>query len=268
MGIAEICQFTLLQTPLHPLILIVSYLLFVLKLGPIWMKNRQQFEMKKVLMLYNTSQIFFNASLFVELVPLLFKLNLFCGPIEKSELTMYSTLMVLCYKYILLKVYDMVETGFFVLRKSHRQITFLHVYHHVVIFGTSWICAKYFLESRKYPLGPILVFGVWNTFVHSLMYTYYLLSINGSLRQLWWKKCITLLQLAQHSTMLVTTAVDAINDKCPYPMHMQLVGLINFSLMVYLFSRFYLEAYCAKNKNFDRIGASGMLLTLPRNHSE
>ena len=147
-------------------------------------------------------------------MPLLFKLNLFCGPIEKSELTMYSTLMVLCYKYILLKVYDMVETvnpstlgdistynrdvffqGFFVLRKSHRQITFLHVYHHVVIFGTSWICAKYFLESRKYPLGPILVFGVWNTFVHSLMYTYYLLSINGSLRQLWWKKCITLLQL-------------------------------------------------------------------------
>ncbi|XP_063915668.1 very long chain fatty acid elongase F-like, partial [Zophobas morio] len=154
MGFAEICQFTLMQSPFQALFLIVFYLLFVLKLGPIWMKDRQQFEMKKVLMVYNTSQIFFNTYLLIKLVPLLFKLNLFCGPIEESELKMYSTLSDLCYKYILLKVYDMIETGFFVLRKSHRQITFLHVFHHVMVFGGSCLAAHYFLESRKYPLGP------------------------------------------------------------------------------------------------------------------
>jgi len=37
------------------------------------------------------------------------------------------------YCYFLLKVVDLVETIFFVLRKKNSQVSFLHVYHHIMM---------------------------------------------------------------------------------------------------------------------------------------
>jgi len=80
---------------------------------------------------------------------------------------------------------------FFVLRKKEKQITFLHMYHHTVMPMISWACTKY------YPGGHGTFIGVINSFVHIIMYFYYMMSAMGPQYQkyLWWKKYITTLQM-------------------------------------------------------------------------
>lgn len=46
---------------------------------------------------------------------------------------------LLAYGYFLLKIYDLVETLFFVLRKKQSQVSFLHLYHHIMILFFTYI---------------------------------------------------------------------------------------------------------------------------------
>lgn len=83
---------------------------------------------------------------------------------------------------------------FFVLRKKDKQITFLHMYHHTAMPMVSWGCTKY------YPGGHGTLIGVINSFVHIIMYFYYMMSAMGPQyhKYLWWKKYITTLQMVRH----------------------------------------------------------------------
>lgn len=44
----------------------------------------------------------------------------------------------------MLKIVELVETVFFVLRKKQNQVSALHVYHHVSMVLLAWIGVKYF----------------------------------------------------------------------------------------------------------------------------
>lgn len=87
---------------------------------------------------------------------------------------------------------------FFVLRKKHNQITFLHVYHHIGMVAGMWLGIRYVGGGSSIHL-PLL-----NTFVHTVMYTYYLLSAwSTDMKQnLWWKKYITQLQIVSRFSIL------------------------------------------------------------------
>lgn len=93
--------------------------------------------------------------------------------------------------YFLAKMSELLDTIFFVLRKKDNQITFLHMYHHTVMPMISWGVTKY------YPGGHCTLIGVINSFVHIIMYFYYMMAAMGPQYQkfLWWKKYITTLQL-------------------------------------------------------------------------
>lgn len=62
----------------------------------------------------------------------------------------------------------------------------------------SWGATKYF------PGGHCTFIGLVNSFVHIIMYTYYLLAAMGPQyqRYLWWKRYITTLQLVCKNFML------------------------------------------------------------------
>ena len=85
---------------------------------------------------------------------------------------------------------------FFILRKKHAQISFLHVYHHIMILMVGWMGTKYY-PPATYPGGPCLLFGLVNCFVHMFMYYYYLRSVTRgpNLNSMTWKKYVTVLQL-------------------------------------------------------------------------
>ena len=103
------------------------------------------------------------------------------------------------YAYFVCKLIELLDTVFFVMRKKQRQISFLHVYHH----GMMPICA--WIGVRFVPGGHGTLLGVINSFIHILMYTYYMLSAFGPEVQkyLWWKKYLTSLQLVQFTIILV-----------------------------------------------------------------
>lgn len=77
------------------------------------------------------------------------------------------------------------------LRKKDNQVSFLHLYHHTVMPMISWGASKY------YPGGHGTFIGVINSFVHIVMYFYYMLAAMGPEFQkyLWWKHWITNLQM-------------------------------------------------------------------------
>ncbi|XP_063914403.1 very long chain fatty acid elongase 2-like [Zophobas morio] len=236
--------FILTQSPYHLVIIIAGYLLAI-KLGSILMKNRQPFELKQVLVYYNYSQIFFNVYLLLTVLPVSHKTSMFCRP-DDDQFEGTATTTTLHQQYVALKLYDFLDTIFFVLRKKQDQISFLHVYHHILVFGVSWVLLKYF-PIGPYPVGPPMLFFIVNCFVHAVMYTYYLKSARQRVKNLLWKKYVTLLQLVQHYVMLFLSINALTSGSCPYPKGLVLVAVVGFFSMVYLFSQFYYRAYVRKN---------------------
>uniref|UniRef100_T1GZ15 Elongation of very long chain fatty acids protein n=1 Tax=Megaselia scalaris TaxID=36166 RepID=T1GZ15_MEGSC len=112
--------------------IILVYLLFVLKIGKIYMKNRSPYKLKKFIVAYNIFQI--AACLLVikaiwsdEKAPP-------SRYFSQCQVAEYMNKWSYLYKFnvgiYLLKCSEMLETIIFVLRKKWRQVSFLHVFHH------------------------------------------------------------------------------------------------------------------------------------------
>ena len=87
------------------------------------------------------------------------------------------------------KFTEFLDTVFFVLRKKNKSISFLHVFHHSIMpmgtyFGVLFV-----------PGGHGTFYGFLNSFVHIVMYSYYLLAALGPKYQkfLWWKRYLTVI---------------------------------------------------------------------------
>lgn len=61
----------------------------------------------------------------------------------------------MAYCYFLVKICDLFDTVFFVLRKRTRQISFLHVYHHVAIMMGAYIAVAWAPGNFPIVFGPI-----------------------------------------------------------------------------------------------------------------
>lgn len=56
----------------------------------------------------------------------------------------------------MIKILDLLETIFFVLRKKQNQVSFLHVYHHVGMVMGGWGATKYI------PGGHVTFLGIYH----------------------------------------------------------------------------------------------------------
>ncbi|KYN15373.1 Elongation of very long chain fatty acids protein 4 [Trachymyrmex cornetzi] len=111
---------------------------------------------------------------------------------------------------LMLKLFDLVETVVFVLRKKDRQISFLHTYHHVSTFIYVWLMLSYFSHSFNTVSMPL------NCSVHVIMYSYYFLSTFGSNMQrilLPVKKSITTLQMT-HIAFIMVISMQGFIPSC------------------------------------------------------
>ncbi|KOB68634.1 Elongation of very long chain fatty acids protein [Operophtera brumata] len=162
--------------------ILVLYLFFTLKWGPRYMANKNPFQLKKTLVIYNFLQVVVSVWLFNEGLEAgwLRTYSWKCQPVDTSD------------SPEAMRISELLDTVFFVIRKKERQITFLHLYHHTVMPMISWGATKY------YPGGHGTLIGVVNSFVHIIMYTYYMFAAFGPRfqRYLFWKKYITTLQMA------------------------------------------------------------------------
>lgn len=232
----------LIQSPWPLASIILGYLYFVLKLGPEYMQDRKPFSLKRILQLYNVGQV-------VACVFLVYgvavngwttKFSPFkCHPVEYSNDPMALGLARMAYWTFIVKLAELFETCAFVLRKKQNQVSKLHLYHHVSTLFFSWCGAKY--VGGGMATFPIMV----NSFIHILMYTYYLLATFGPDWQSYlapMKPKLTMLQMIQFCILIMHSSI-ALRPDCPVPRFLVYMFIPNVGVIFYMFYDFFKRSY-------------------------
>ncbi|EUD64737.1 hypothetical protein C922_04881 [Plasmodium inui San Antonio 1] len=172
--------------------LIVLLYLLMCKYGPAGMKNRKEFDLRRVVFLWNVLLSFFNLIVVVKLTPVLiyaiskytFTGLLIIPPIYTNA---FGTSGLWVCLFILSKFVELADTLFLILRK--KRITLLHWFHHSSVLLYTW--HTYYAEV---PAG--FTFIIINAIVHTIMYTYYAMTTVRR-KPLCWNILVTLLQILQ-----------------------------------------------------------------------
>ncbi|XP_011863262.1 PREDICTED: elongation of very long chain fatty acids protein AAEL008004-like [Vollenhovia emeryi] len=231
------------QVPL----IIFAYLYFVLSCGPRFMKNRSPYSLRIFMKLYNIVQVLGNAWVIYEFIDAgLFSLPLVCPRIDYSYNYIPMRITRCIWHFFLLKVLDYVDTFVFVLRKKDNQVSPLHLYHHVSTLALTWISVRY------YAVTGMGVTNIINSFIHTIMYTYYFLaawgpSVKRAIEPM--KRCITMLQMIQ-LMLLILYALQYIVLDCTDGNNIIVITFItNAVINLYMFRKFYRKTY----KNGEKI---------------
>ncbi|KAG5875514.1 hypothetical protein JTB14_012736 [Gonioctena quinquepunctata] len=173
-----------------------------------------------------------------------------CLPVDytTSAFALYEVAIVR--KYFWLKIFDGLDTIFFVLRKSHRQISFLHVYHHAVMVFCTWTGLVFYAGGHSMFLGAI------NVLVHAVMFSYYLLTcIDSSWRRSKiFKRTLTQMQLVQFLAIIIIYG-RALRADCAYPKYPSYGLTTQASFIFIMFLDFYRKEYLSANKKEKKVKA-------------
>lgn len=109
---------------------------------------------------------------------------------------------------------------------------------------------------KFYPGGQFIYVGFINSFVHIIMYSYYLLTVydRSVKKSFWWKKHITQLQLFQFFLYSILFLLPLTQKQCNFPKALCMVVLPQVSTLTFLFADFYYRNYiCGKLKDTDGV---------------
>ncbi|XP_066993699.1 very long chain fatty acid elongase 7 [Anabrus simplex] len=233
------------STPVYAIGTLVIYVKFAKDWGPKLMKDREPFDLRRFIVVYNISQILLNAWLFCKGLSwvLRHEYSLWCEPMQYTYSPRELEVVTLTRYYFLLKVYDLLDTVFFVLRKKQNHVSFVHVYHHSGMFLTTWMAVKFL------PGGHGFFLAFMNTVVHTIMYTYYLLtSISPEYgKYIWWKKHLTQLQMTQFLLNFIHMALPLVWTDCDYPKWGLWIICPQNIIIFLLFADFYKKTYIDKS---------------------
>lgn len=247
----------LMSSPLPTIGMCFAYVAIV-HWGQKWMKDRQAYDLKYCLVIYNFLLVLLSVYMFHEVfvsTVLRPEFHLLCQAVDYKDEYWPKRLGAVIWWFYFSKLIEFLDTIFFVLRKKNSQITFLHVYHHFTMpllwySGVKWVgggCSYY---------APLA-----NSFIHTLMYTYYMLAAVGPQMQpyLWWKKYMTKLQLFQFVSM-ISIAMYGIIRPCGFPPNWLWAQVVVCFTYFVLFCNFYYQAYVkrARERKFRKAEQSGV----------
>jgi elongation of very long chain fatty acids protein 4 len=193
---------------------------------------------KRTIQAYNILQVVCNIPIFTALA--YFLTTQATGPFL-TNVPKSSEIATFTMAHYVTKYLDLFDTLFIALRKSTRQLTFLHVYHHVSILMV-W---EYIVECNVHN-GTGATPAMINSFVHAVMYFHYLLQSFDIKHK--YKHWITRIQIAQfvygffHSIAMLHHE-NVIQKKYA------IIQLVYQIQMLYLFGNFYIKTYTTKLKN-------------------
>lgn len=177
---------------------IVLYLATI-KILNVVMREREAFQLKGAMKLYNLAQVllcgYMCYGLWANPMTNFFRLD------TKFDRATEYFLFV----HFLSKWLDYIDTIFMSLRKKNEQISVLHVFHHASI-PMIWS----FLLYTQDAFGTTGLGAFANSFIHVLMYSHYLVTSFGIENP--FKKQITRLQMAQFSILIMHSMVVAIME--------------------------------------------------------
>nr|CAH7747774.1 unnamed protein product [Callosobruchus chinensis] len=186
-------NWTMMSSPLPTLAICLFYAYFSRVLGPKMMENRKPFNLRNVLIVYNFVQCIFSAWIFYEYLMSGWwgSYSFRCQPVDYSNDPMALRMARTCWWYYFSKFTEFFDTLFFILRKKNSHVSTLHVIHHGCMPFSVWMGMKFA------PGGHSTFFALLNTFVHIVMYFYYMIAAMGPKYQkyIWWKKYLTTFQM-------------------------------------------------------------------------
>ncbi|XP_045464792.1 elongation of very long chain fatty acids protein 4-like [Harmonia axyridis] len=231
-------KYILMDSIWIPFAITIAYLIFVLHIGPRFMKNRKAYDLKKPIMIYNLLQVAMNIYLCIYVVYAFSQVAISkCIEVDYSESERGYRELNCAHLYFINKIIDCADTIFFVLKKSYRQMSFLHIYHHALMINMSWICCKIVGGGQ---MGWPCVF---NCVVHIFMYAYYFATAyNPKYKEIQMKKYMTQLQLVQFMLVLWIFGTTLFS-RCRFNKIMHGLLILEASVFLYLFVKFYYHSY-------------------------
>jgi len=223
-----------LMNPFHVVLITIAYLLSIV-IGRAIMKNREPFKLRTFSVVHNTFLVLLSTYMCTESLRQAYLSNfrviwgnaIVEGP---AGVPMARVLWV----FYISKIIEFVDTWIMILKKNNHQISFLHVYHHTTIFAVSWLI-YYFA-----PGGDGYFTAALNSFIHVVMYSYYLLSSFGI--SVPWKKYITIGQMTQFVLLFLEAAYMAYYPvPGGYHVYLAYLLLVYMITLLILFMNFYLK---------------------------
>lgn len=249
-------DWVMMSSPFPTLAICLSYAYFSKVLGPKLMENRKPFDLRGILITYNLLQTLFSTWIFYEYLMSGWAkdYSIRCQPVDYSYSPLGLRMANTCWWYYFSKFTEFFDTLFFILRKKNQHVSTLHVIHHGVMPFSVWMGVKFA------PGGHSTFFALLNTFVHIVMYFYYMVAAMGPQFQkyIWWKKYLTTMQMVQF-VMIMCHQFQLLFTECNYPRGFMIwIGLHGF-LFLGLFSDFYKTKYAVRSKSAARMqnGSSG-----------
>lgn len=240
-GDPRVAHFSLMRTPWPIISMCVAYLWFVKIIGPNLMKDRKAYELFSFIRLYNLGMVLWNGYGFYVCCQLLnYGLDTFgCQPIDTTDRsTKAMNIIYYGYFFLLSRIVEFIDTICFVLRKKNRQISGFHVFHHFSVPIAVWFFVKFA------PGGNSGIFPILNTFIHTVMYSYYFLATFKSARPyLGWKKFLTQFQIVQFIIMILHSTQPLFLSDCKFPRTFLYIQIFFSIIFIYLFTKFYIENY-------------------------
>lgn len=239
--------------PWHVLTLTGIYLWFVKYYGPKWMKNREPFDLRKVMIFHNTFLVLLNGIGFlIAMAGTNFgAITLYCKQFNPNSTdTTDQILLYLGYTYYISKFIDFLDTIYFVLRKKDSHVTGLHVFHHTMMPFWCYIFFKFSTYTNN-GFIPLV-----NAFIHTVMYTYYAMAALGPHMQkyLWWKSWITILQLVQFVVCTIHSLYMLFDTTCTCSKLLISFQAIHGILFFHLFYGFYRRTYNKQKQQQSVVG--------------
>lgn len=137
------------------LIIFAVYLWFVLVAGPEFMAKRQPFNVTPLVRLYNVFQVIVCTIYVTRSYQLGFTFHyLFkCERFEFLDVQDRLEIKIGSWLFLSLRVFEFMETIFFVLRKKQKQASFLHIFHHIGSVMMTWL----FIVWKAGELNEVLI---------------------------------------------------------------------------------------------------------------
>ncbi|XP_068153362.1 very long chain fatty acid elongase 7 [Drosophila tropicalis] len=233
-------NFFLMSSPLPTLGMCIFYAYFSKSLGPQLMAKRKPMELRSVLVIYNAIQTIFSAWIFYEYLMSGWwgHYSLKCQPVDYSNSPLAMRMVNICWWYYISKFTEFFDTLFFILRKKNEHVSTLHVIHHGCMPFSVWMGLKFA------PGGHSTFFALLNSFVHIVMYFYYMVAAMGPnyKKYIWWKKYLTTFQMVQF-VAIFTHQFQLLFRECDYPKGFMVWIGLHGVMFLFLFSDFYKAKY-------------------------
>jgi|EP00670_Eutreptiella_braarudii_P005711 elongation of very long chain fatty acids protein 4 len=203
------------------------------------MKNREPFDIKQWMFAYNFMQTFINLAIVLGFMYEVHstRMRYWGSGIDWSAKGVGLGFMV--YAHYHNKYLEFCDTAFMILRKKSGQLSFLHVYHHSLLTWSWW------LVVWRAPGGDAWYGACYNSFIHVLMYSYYLFATFGV--RCPWKKFLTQFQMVQFICCFTHSVyVGFFTPEETYPKWLVFVQAFVMVNMLVLFGNFYRQSYRKK----------------------